>query len=107
MSTTILTTKLYVPAPQPHAVLRPRLVARLKEGLHGRLTLLSAPAGFGKTTLLGQWLSGLEHPTAWLSLDKEDNDPARFLAYMVAALQTVTEGIGEEISGALQSPQPP
>ncbi len=83
------------------------MVALLEEGLHGRLTLLAAPAGFGKTTLLGEWLTGLEHPAAWLSLDKEDNDPARFLTYMVAALQTVTEGIGEEMSGALQSPQPP
>ena len=107
MSTPTLATKLFIPPAQPKVVLRPRLIGRLNEGLHRRLTLISAPAGFGKTTLLGEWLAGFERPAAWLSLDEGDNDPTRFLAYLVAALQTVTPDIGEGVLGALQSPQPP
>jgi LuxR family maltose regulon positive regulatory protein len=107
MSTTILATKLYVPPPQPRVVLRPRLIERLNEGLHRKLTLICAPAGFGKTTLLGGWLTACERPAAWLSLDEGDNDPTRFLAYLVAALRTVAPNIGEGVLGALQSPQPP
>ncbi|MDQ3317343.1 MAG: AAA family ATPase, partial [Actinomycetota bacterium] len=103
----ILATKLYVPPPRPKGVLRPRLIERLNEGLDRRLTLLSAPAGFGKTTLVGEWLSSCPQPSAWLSLDEGDNDPTRFLAYLVAALQTVAADIGEGVLGALQSPQPP
>src|SRR5215207_2265237 len=107
MSTPILATKLYVPPPQPRVVPRPRLTERLDEGLHCRLTLVSAPAGFGKTTLLGEWLVGCGQPAAWLSLDESDNDPSRFLAYLVAALQTIAPDIGEGVLGALQSPQSP
>ena len=107
MSTPILATKLYVPPPRPNVVLRPRLIERLNEGMHRRLTLVSAPAGFGKTTLLGEWLAGCGRPAAWLSLDEGDNDPARFLAYLVAALQTIAADIGEGVLGALRSPQPP
>jgi LuxR family transcriptional regulator, maltose regulon positive regulatory protein len=107
MSTPILATKLYVPPPQSRVVLRPRLTERLVEGLHRRLTLISAPAGFGKTTLLSDWLAGCERPAAWLSLDEGDGDPTRFLAYLVAALQTIAPNIAEGVLGALQSPQPP
>ena len=107
MSTPILATKLYVPPPQPKVVLRPRLIERLNEGLHRKLTLISAPAGFGKTTLVSEWVAGCERPAAWLSLDEGDNDPTRFLAYLVAALQTIAANIGEGVLGALQSPQPP
>jgi LuxR family maltose regulon positive regulatory protein len=107
MSTPILATKLYVTPPQAKVVLRHRLIKRLNEGLHRKLTLVSAPAGFGKTTLLGGWLAGRERPAAWLSLDEGDNDPTRFLAYLVAALRTVAADIGEGVLGALQSPQPP
>src|SRR3712207_5385687 len=107
MSTPILATKLYIPLPQPKVVLRPRLIERLNEGLHRRLTLISAPAGFGKTTLLSEWLAGCQRPAAWLSLDEGDNDPTRFLSYLVAALQTIAANIGESVVGALQSPQPP
>ncbi|HYZ04155.1 MAG TPA: hypothetical protein VE691_03625, partial [Rubrobacter sp.] len=107
MSTPILATKLYVPAPQPRVVPRPRLSERLNEGLHRKLTLICAPAGFGKTTLLGEWLAGCGRPAAWLSLDEGDNDPTRFLAYLVAALRTVATDIGEGVLGGLQSPQPP
>src|SRR5215211_7671466 len=107
MSTPILATKLYIPPPRPKVVLRPCLIERLNEGLHRKLTLISAPAGFGKTTLLSEWLAGCERPAAWLSLDEGDNDPTRFLSYLVAALQTIAPNIGEGVLGALQSPQPP
>ena len=107
MSTPILATKLYVPLPRPEAVPRPRLIERLDEGLHRRLSLVSAPAGFGKSTLLGEWVAGCERRAAWLSLDERDNDPTRFLAYLVAALQTIAPNVGEGVLGALQSPQPP
>jgi LuxR family maltose regulon positive regulatory protein len=107
MSTTILATKLFIPPPRPNVVLRPRLIEALNEGLQRKLTLISAPAGFGKTTLISTWVTGIERPTAWLSLDAGDNDPARFLAYLVAALQTVTANVGDEVLGALQSSQPP
>jgi LuxR family maltose regulon positive regulatory protein len=88
---------------------RPHLVERLNEGLHynRQLTLIAAPAGFGKTTLLSAWLAGCERKVAWLSLDEGDSDPTRFLAYIVAALQTIAPKIGEGMLGMLQSPQPP
>jgi LuxR family maltose regulon positive regulatory protein len=103
----LLTTKLYIPPVRPELVPRPRLVERLDAGLHRKLTLISAPAGFGKTTLLSEWVAGYDQPVAWLSLDEGDNDPARFLAYLVAALRTVEERIGEGTLAALQSPRPP
>src|SRR3712207_4680464 len=106
MSTPILTTKLYIPPSQPNLVQRPRLVARLNEGLQGNLTLISAPAGFGKTTLVSAWLSGGTRRVAWLSLDESDNDPSQFLTYLVAALQTVDPDIGTGMLSSLQSPQP-
>ena len=107
MSTPILATKLYVPPPRPKVVLRPNLFERLNEGLHRKLILISAPAGFGKTTLVSEWVAGCEQPVAWLSLDEGDNDPTRFLTYLIAAMQTIMANIGEGVLGVLQSPQPP
>src|SRR5690348_8449883 len=107
MSMPILATKLNIPRIRPNVVLRPRLIERLNEGLHRKLTLISAPAGFGKTTLISEWLAGGPRPIAWLSLDEGENDPARFLTYLVAALQTIAVTIGERLLNALQSPQPP
>src|ERR1700684_1406211 len=101
--TTILATKLYIPPLRPNAVLRPRLIEQLSAGLHRKLILISAPAGFGKSTLLSEWTLGLGRPVAWLSLDEGENDPARFLAYLVAALQTIAPAVGEGTLGALQS----
>src|SRR5512137_1692871 len=106
MSTPILATKLYIPSPRPQVVLRPRLIERLNESLPaGRtpsVTLISASAGFGKTTLVGEWIAGFEQlepkvRVAWLSLDEGDNDPARFLIYLVTALQTIAAKIGEGV----------
>jgi LuxR family maltose regulon positive regulatory protein len=71
------------------------------------LILIAAPAGFGKTTLVSEWVLDCQRPAAWLSLDEGDNDPTRFLTYLVAALQTIAPDIGEGVSGVLQSPQPP
>src|SRR5947209_17376996 len=102
MSTPLLATKLYLPPPRPTVVLRPRLIARLNEGLHRKLTLIAAPAGFGKTTLLSEWVAACERPAAWLSLDQADNDLTRFLAYLVAALQTIAATTGEGVLRILQ-----
>src|SRR5215475_3908839 len=107
MSTPILATKLYIPPLRPNVVSRSRLIERLNEGLHRKLTLISAPAGFGKSTLVSAWVKGIERPTAWLSLDEGDNDPTRFLMYLVAAVQTIVPTLGEGVLRALQSPQPP
>src|SRR3712207_3234575 len=107
MAAPVLVTKLYAPPPRPGAVPRPRLTGRLDAGLHRRLTLVSAPAGSGKTTLVGEWVAGCGRRVAWLSLDDGDNDPARFLTYLVAALQTIAPQLGAGLVGALQSPQPP
>jgi LuxR family maltose regulon positive regulatory protein len=109
MSTTILATKLFIPPPRSKIVLRPRLIERLNEGLSAsrKLTLISAPAGFGKTTLVSEWVADCDQKVVWLSLDEGDNDPACFLAYLVAALRTISENIGAGALALLQSPQPP
>jgi LuxR family maltose regulon positive regulatory protein len=110
----LLQTKLYIPPIRPELVSRPRLIERLNAGLPAgrKLTLVSAPAGFGKTTLVSEWVTGCERAepkvrAAWLSLDEGDNDPTRFLTYFIAALQTIAPSIGEGVLGVLQSPQPP
>ena len=107
MTIPLLKTKLYVPRVRPELVPRPRLIERLDVGLYRKLTLVSAPAGFGKTTLIVEWLKCADRPFAWLSLDEGDNDPARFLTYLVAALQGVDEDIGHTAQSLLGSPQLP
>lgn len=105
----LLTTKLYLPAARPDLVRRSRLLARLSESLTCPLTLISAPAGFGKTTLISEWhasAAGQTFPLACLALDDDDNDPARFLTYVVAALATLKPDFGETILTLLNSPQP-
>jgi LuxR family maltose regulon positive regulatory protein len=103
----LLTTKLYVPPIRPELVPRPRLIERLNEGLRSghRLTFVSAPAGFGKTTLIAEWLGGVDRPYTWLSLDDSDNDPTRFFTYLLAAVQNVDPGIGHAAQAMLQDPQ--
>jgi LuxR family maltose regulon positive regulatory protein len=107
MSTPILATKLYIPQARTKLVRRGRLVKLLDQGLHRKLTLVSAPAGFGKTTVVSEWVADCGQATAWLSLDEGDNDPIRFLTYFVAALQTITPTIGEGVLATLQSTQVP
>ncbi|MBC8450567.1 MAG: hypothetical protein H8D78_22765 [Chloroflexi bacterium] len=107
MISPLLSTKLYVPPVRPELVPRPRLIERLNAGLHRKLTLVSAPAGFGKTTLLSEWTQQSEFSVAWVSLDRDDSDPARFWAYFIAALQTVQADVGEGALAVFQSPQPP
>jgi len=90
MPSTLLTTKLHRPRPTPNLVARPRLTRQLDEGLRSghRLFLVVAPAGYGKTTPVTDWLGKAGLPSAWLSLDEADNDPLRFFTYVVAALET-------------------
>jgi LuxR family transcriptional regulator, maltose regulon positive regulatory protein len=108
----LLETKLYVPRSPRGLVLRPRLSERLDRGTASKLVLVSAPAGFGKTTLLTEWLAARpsaladERSAAWLSLDRADNDPASFWAYVIAALRTVASGLGESALSLLDAPQP-
>jgi LuxR family transcriptional regulator, maltose regulon positive regulatory protein len=106
MPASILATKLYIPLPRAKTVPRSRLIERLNEGLTRKLTLISAPAGFGKTTLISEWINDCRLPAAWVSLDEGDSDPARFIAYLISALQKIKAGIGEGLLGALQSSQP-
>lgn len=107
MSTPIVATKLYRPLSRPRRVERPLLLDRLTGGLHRKLSLISAPAGFGKTTIVGAWAAECPCPVAWLSLDEGDGDPARFLAYVVAAIQQIAPQVGQGMVAALRSPQPP
>jgi LuxR family maltose regulon positive regulatory protein len=138
MAAPLLQTKLYVPPVRAELVPRPRLVEQLNAGLHRKLTLISAPAGFGKTTLLSEWVANFRLPiadfglrstenlpsarvdtiqnpkskiqnprVAWVSLDEGDNDPSRFWAYFIAALQRVEAHVGEGMLSAFQAPQPP
>jgi LuxR family transcriptional regulator, maltose regulon positive regulatory protein len=106
----LVSTKLRPPVARPKLVSRPRLTQKLERESGRKLTLISAPAGFGKTTLLVEWS---KNRTAggrlggWVSLDEDDNDPIRFLSYLVTALGTVQEGFGEGILAALRSPEPP
>lgn len=96
-----------MPPIRSKVVIRPRLIERLNEGLYRRLTVISASAGFGKTTLVSEWLANCDRPVAWLSLDEADNDPICFLRYLFTALQTIAKNIGEGLFGLLHSPQLP
>ena len=105
-----LITKLHIPPLSHHLIPRPRLIAQLNEGMERKLTLISASAGYGKTTLLCEWLETLEGkntPIGWLSLDNGDNDPIRFWSYVCAALDQLYPGVAEQAFILLQSPQPP
>jgi LuxR family transcriptional regulator, maltose regulon positive regulatory protein len=106
----LLLTKLSVPSARPSLVSRLRLSERLEEELGGKLTLISAPAGFGKTTLLSMWLavsSRSGRSAVWLSLDPGDNDPTRFWRYFIAAADRVCPGAGDTALVLLQAPQAP
>ena len=109
MPDTLLTTKFFFPPLRQALVPRPHLVEKLGRGLSGPLTLISAPAGYGKTTLLSEWRAGpgRDFPAAWLSLDDGDNDPERFMVYLAAALEKVKTGLVSGTTRQLQLPQPP
>lgn len=116
MDIPILATKLYIPPPPRIGVLRPRLVERLNGGLHRKLTLISAPAGFGKTSLISEWAASYARAepevgkppvrsAAWLSLDEADSNPIRFFTYFVAAVRMVAPDFGEGVLGIVRSNQ--
>ena len=109
MELTLLATKFYIPPLRPDLIPRSRLIDRLNEGLSvGHcLTLVSAPAGFGKTTLVSEWAAACDRKLAWLTLDQDHNAPFTFMGYFVAALQIVDRQIGQGLVDALQSSQPP
>ncbi|HRQ36297.1 MAG TPA: LuxR C-terminal-related transcriptional regulator [Chloroflexota bacterium] len=109
MSGELLQTKLYVPRLRPSLIPRPHLIAKLNQGLQQecRLTLISAPAGFGKTTLITEWIANCERPFAWFSLDQRDSDLTRFLQYLIATLQTLYPATGIKTLALLTSAQPP
>ena len=105
--TPILAAKLFHPRLRPNSVHRPRLFAQLDTGRERTLTLVAAPAGFGKTTLLGLWLQHSARPAAWLTLDADDNEPLLFLRALIMALQTVVPAFGAPILEVLERPEPP
>ena len=107
MAAQLLITKLYVAPIRPELVARPRLIQRLNAGLRPKLTLVPAPAGFGKTTVPSEWIQHAERPVAWLSLNGGDNDPVHSWRYVIAALQTVDTTVGETLQTALQCAQLP
>jgi LuxR family maltose regulon positive regulatory protein len=103
----LLRTKVNIPRIHPEVIARPRLLDKLDEGLGCRVILISAPAGFGKTTLLGDWIETRNLPTAWISLDERENDPVRFWSYFILALQRLRGEIGETALTMLQLTEPP
>ena len=103
----LIQTKLHVPVQRARSVARPRLFDLLDGYQSPRLLLITAPAGFGKTTLVVDWLHHADIPAAWISLDERDNDFARFLIYLIAAVQTQIVGFGQELAASMQQPQPP
>jgi len=103
----LLKTKLFISPVQSEIVPRPRLKQRLNATILRAFTSISAPAGFGKTTLLREWISDRSMDIAWFSIDRGDNDPIRFWTYVIAAMQTIEPELGKTIFSALQTPQPP
>lgn len=103
MPNPLVATKLYVPKLRQGIVARERLCTSLRRGTQSKLTLISAPAGFGKTTLLAEWLASTnrERGVAWLALDQADNEPSVFWSHLVAALRTAADAVGGDLSEVL------
>ena len=101
----LIQTKLFIPVVQPNAVARPHLLEQIQSGLRGKMTLVSAPAGYGKTSLIAAWAAQVDYPVAWVSLDSADNEPRRFLAYLIAAIQLCNPSIGVLADEVLQGAQ--
>jgi LuxR family maltose regulon positive regulatory protein len=91
----VFLTKLHIPSPGKNLIHRSGLFDKLNNGLNGKLILISAPAGFGKTTLLSDWINRYKIQAAWVSLDKGDNDPVEFLSYIIAGIQSISAGFGQ------------
>ena len=108
MSVSVLFTKLYIPPEREQAVARPHLIEKLMSGVvrPGSFTLLAGPAGFGKTTLLSEFVSRLQCPVAWVSLDEGDNDPVQFWTYLITACRSILEDVGESALELFSTPQP-
>ncbi|HXD11165.1 MAG TPA: hypothetical protein VN653_13955, partial [Anaerolineales bacterium] len=96
MPTTILQTKLFIPPANPAHISRQRLLDRLNSGLGTKLTLVAAPPGFGKTSIISAWVKHAAIPVGWLSLDHRDNDPAQFFSHFIAALQVCQPSLGAQ-----------
>lgn len=107
MTIALLNSKLYIPRARPDLVLRSRLTERLQADAWRPFSLISAPAGFGKTTLVSEWVRANEWPSAWVSLDERDNDLSRFLSYIITALQSINADIGKTALVGLQASQTP
>ncbi len=105
MAAPVLATKLFAPPLRSALVLRQRLIDQLNAGSQRKLILVAAPAGYGKTTLISSWLHETNIPSAWLSLDEDDNDPIRFFQYFITALQRIIPTIGGDLMGMLQERQ--
>lgn len=103
----LLTTKFYYPQPREGLVARPHLIQHLNAGERGMVSIISAPAGYGKTTLLSSWVAQSKHPVVWLSLDENDNNLSTFLTYLAAAIQRFDAGIGSDVLAALEVSQSP
>ena len=107
MSPTLLNTKLFIPRARPDLIPRARLTEQLRTGAWRALTLVSAPAGFGKTTLVADWVGESGWKAAWVSLDEGDNEVSRFLSYLIMALREIGDGIGQTLLDSLQSSHSP
>lgn len=103
----MLLTKLHIPSPSQNIVHRPELYEKLNIGLSRKLILVSAPAGFGKTTLISDWINQNKIPTAWFSLDKGDNDPVEFLSYIISGIQSIDKEFGQSVLHLIHSPNKP
>ncbi|MBK9358550.1 MAG: hypothetical protein IPN08_14395 [Bacteroidales bacterium] len=103
----MLLTKLHIPPANQNIVHRPQLYEKLDTGLSRKLILISAPAGFGKTTIVSDWINQRKIPAAWISLDKGDNDPVEFLNYIISGIQGIHNSFGASTLGLLNSPNRP
>ena len=103
MSASFLVSKIHTPSTRIDTVKRPRLLQQLNDGINSKMSLVSAPAGFGKTTTVIEWIRQTGRPVAWLSLDEQDNDPSRFLSYLIRAIQNILPGFGESVLDDIQN----
>jgi len=104
---TVLKTKLFIPPLREETISRSRLIELINKNINKKVLLVSAPAGFGKSTLLAEWVAQTKLPVAWISLDQTENDPINFLTYLISSVQSIYEGLGGAILGALLSPSSP